>query len=259
VTRAGVREFAWSEARGVPWLEIALPGARAAFSTRQGGVSAAPYDSLNLGILTADDPDAVISNRHALARALGRDPDGIAYGLQVHGCDVEVHEAPLAGAEPVPSDAQATAFAELTPLVLVADCLPLALGAPGAVAMAHCGWRGVVSEVVANAVAAVEALAGCGPEEIHCALGPGIRACCYEVGTEVLEAFERRGHGTAIEPGGRLDLGAAVRAELERCGVGAQRLADCELCTSCDPERFFSHRRDGGTTGRQAGLIWRSF
>ncbi len=258
MTRAGLESFAWTEARGVPWLETLLPGARVAFSTRLGGSSAAPYDSLNLGILTDDDPALVAANRRALADALGRDHDGIVYGLQVHGTDVQVHEAPRDGAEPVRSDAQATASTELTPLVLVADCLPLALSAPGAVAMAHCGWRGIVSGVIANAVATLEEMAGCGPGEIHAALGPGIRGCCYEVGPVVAAEFERAGHADALLPARRLDLAIAVQTALARSGVGEERFTDCGLCTSCDPERFFSHRRDGGVTGRQAGLIWRS-
>lgn len=258
MTRAGVEAFAWREAHGVPWLEAPLPGARAAFSTRLGGASAAPYDSLNLGILTDDDPALVRANRRTLAGALGRDADGIAFGLQVHGADVQVHERPPSGGEPVPSDAQATAGADLTPLVLVADCFPLALAAPGAVAMAHCGWRGIASDVIANAVEAIARLAGCQAGDVHAALGPGIRACCYQVGPEVRATFERLGHHDAVRPGGMLDLAAAVRSALEQCGVSAERLSDTGLCTSCEPERFFSHRRDGGVTGRQAGLIWRS-
>jgi YfiH family protein len=258
VTRAGLESFAWTEARDVPWLEIAIPGARVAFSTRLGGSSAAPYDSLNLGILTDDDPARVAANRRALADALGRTHDGIVYGLQVHGTDVQVHQAPRDGAEPVRSDAQATASTELTPLVLVADCLPLALSAPGAVAMAHCGWRGIASGVIANAVAALEELSGCGRGEIHAALGPGIRGCCYEVGPAVRAEFERAGHVDALLPARRLDLATAAQTALARSGVGGERFTDCAICTSCDPERFFSHRRDGGVTGRQAGLIWRS-
>jgi copper oxidase (laccase) domain-containing protein len=101
-------------------------------------------------------------------------------------------------------------------------------------------------------------MAGCGPGAVHAALGPGIRACCYEVGRDVQASFERLGHHDAVRPGGMLDLAAAVRSALEQCGVSAERLSDCGLCTSCESERFFSHRRDGGVTGRQAGLIWRS-
>src|SRR4051794_13351774 len=258
VTRAGVEAFARREAQGVPWLEAVLPGARAVFSTRLGGASAPPYDSLNLGILTDDEPALVEGNRRALAGALERDADGIAFGLQVHGADVQVHDPPLAAGDPVPSDAQATSDAALTPLVLVADCFPLALSAPGAVAMAHCGWRGIASGVIANTVETIERLAGCGAGDVHAALGPGIRACCYQVGRDVSETFERLGHHDAVRPGGMLDLAAAVQSALEQSGVGAERLSDCGSCTSCEPGRFFSHRRDGGITGRQAGLIWRS-
>jgi hypothetical protein len=258
VTRAGVKDFAWSEAHGVSWLEAALPGARVAFSTRCGGASAPPYDTLNLGILTEDDPARVAANRRSLAEALGRDPDRVVFGVQVHGSGVQVHEHRLAGAEPARADAQVTAREDLTPLVLVADCLPLALSAPGAVAMAHCGWRGIVSGVIANTVDALVQQAGCEPADVHAALGPGIRACCYVVGPEVRSAFEQRGQVQALQADGRLDLAVAVRGELERCGVEAERFADCGLCTSCDEQRFFSHRRDGGRTGRQAGLVWRS-
>jgi YfiH family protein len=258
VTRAGLEAFTWSEAQGVPWLAAALPGAQAAFSTRLGGVSASPYDSLNLGILTDDDPALVTANRRTIARALGREPDGIAFGMQVHGCDVQVHQRRPAREEPKRSDAQATAAADVTPLVLVADCFPLALSAPGAVAMAHCGWRGIISGVIANTVDALRSLTACGAEEVHAALGPGIRACCYEVGPEVRAEFQRAGQETALRTPGILDLAAAVRTELARCGVASERLSDCGLCTSCDTERFFSHRRDGGVTGRQAGLVWRS-
>jgi polyphenol oxidase len=238
------------------WLEADLPGARVAWSTRRGGVSEAPYDSLNLGILTDDDPGRVRENRRLLAVALGRDPGSIAMGRQVHGAEVQLHGHDALSGPLKESDVQVTASPDVTPLVLVADCLPLAVWAPGAVAMAHCGWRGIVAGAVANAVEAVCRLGDTKPAEVHATLGPGIRGCCYEVGPEVRKQFE--GYAGALRNAGKLDLAEAVREELERCGVKGDRFADCELCTSCDPARFFSHRRDGGLTGRQAGLMWLS-
>ena len=233
--------FAWRAEGAVTWLAASLPGASAAFSTRLGGVSEGPFESLNLGILTADDPGRVRRNRALLAGALGRDPGGVVMGHQVHGAAVQVREG--AGGELERVDAQATARAELTPLVLVADCVPLVIAAPRAVAAVHCGWRGVAGGIVRAAVAEVRALGG---EPLTAVVGPGIGPCCYEVGPEVLERFAVRGP--------TLDLPAAVAAQLAREGVGDVALAG--VCVSCNPELFFSHRRDAGVTGRQAGLAW---
>ena len=252
--------FEWRDENGLTWLECSLGDARAAFSTRQGGVSTGPYESLNLGILTDDHPARVARNRERLAGALGRDPAHVAMGWQVHGADVQVHhDAPAPGRQGFGSpgddlarvDAQVTDSGDLTPLVLVADCVPLALAASGAVAMVHCGWRGVAAGVVERAVTAVRRLAGGG--ELSAAIGPAIGPCCYEVGPEVSDVFARNGHTDALE-GRMLNLPHVVRRELESLGV--QDVALAGVCVSCHPELFFSHRRDGGLTGRQAGLAW---
>ena len=263
VTTDGLPEvgsaFEWRRSGDLVWLESSLGAAIAAFSTRLGGVSEGSYRSLNLGVLTDDVRDRVVANRHALACALGRDSASIVMGRQVHGAAVQIREV-HAGAAPMPdsplreADAQVTAARELTPLVLVADCVPLVLASPGAVAAVHCGWRGVAAGVVERALAALPRA----PREPPLALGPGIGACCYEVGDEVREAFRARGHGGDVLADGRLDLALAVRGELERLGVGSHRVHACGLCTSCSAELFFSHRRDRGLTGRQAGLAWLS-
>jgi YfiH family protein len=241
----------WREQDGVRWLEADLPGARAAFSTRLGGVSEGPFKSLNLGRLTGDRADAVRENRHRLAAAVAIDPELVLIGRQVHAAELAWHDGPTeprAYADPAPGlpevDGHATARAGLTPLVFVADCLPVALAGPGGVAMIHCGWRGLAAGIVERGVKQVEAQAA--------AVGPGIGPCCYEVGGEVLSAFERLGPGVA--EGRLLDLRLTARRLLERAGVEAIEVS--ELCTSCRPELFFSHRRDGGLTGRQAGLVW---
>ena len=241
----------WREKDGVRWLEAELPGARAAFSTRIGGVSEAPYDSLNVAILTGDDRGRVRDNRVRLAEALGRPPEGVVMGRQVHGAELCRHDAaqePRVYADVVASpdeaDAQATSSDRLTPLVMVADCLPVALAGGRGVAMVHCGWRGLAGGIVQRAVDEVRADAA--------AIGPGIGPCCYEVGEEVLAEFEDL-DGAA--EGRMLDLPAVARQLLERAGVGS--IESANLCTSSDPQRFYSHRRDGERTGRQAGLVWR--
>jgi YfiH family protein len=240
----------WREQDGVRWLEAALPGARAAFSTRVGGVSEAPYDALNVAIMTGDEREYVRENRGRLATAIGRAPEGVVMGRQVHGAELKEHgerQEPRVYVDVVKSpdevDAHATSSAELTPFVMVADCLPVALAGPRGVAMAHCGWRGLAGGIVAKAADAIDAEAA--------AIGPGIGPCCYEVGEEVLAEFDDL---DGVADGRMLDLPAVARALLERAGVSASESAD--LCTSCNPDLLYSHRRDGERTGRQAGLVW---
>jgi purine-nucleoside/S-methyl-5'-thioadenosine phosphorylase / adenosine deaminase len=232
-------------------IVLELPGAQAVFSTREGGVSEGPYRSLNLGILTDDDPGRVAANRSRLASLSGFEPARVAMGWQVHGADVRQWDGPpepaafaAPGAALERVDGHTTTTSELALLVLVADCLPLALAASGRVAMLHCGWRGLAAGIVEQALEAFD-------EPPVAALGPAIGPCCYEVGPEVLAAFE----GPDLVARGRmLDLGAIVRRKLEASGVA--RIEDVGLCTSCRPDLFFSHRRDGGVTGRQAGVVW---
>jgi purine-nucleoside/S-methyl-5'-thioadenosine phosphorylase / adenosine deaminase len=236
-----------------PLIQVELPGARVAFSTRQGGVSEGPYESLNLGILTDDDSERVIENRSRLAEAAGLDARRVAMGWQVHGADVQRWDAPPErsgfadpGAPLTNVDVHVTSESEVGLLVLVADCLPLGLVADSAVAIAHCGWRGLAAGVVERALAELDG----GTTAV---VGPAIGPCCYEVGSEVLRAFEGL---DGVASGRMLDLRAVVRRQLEAGGV--DRIVDVDLCTSCHPELFFSHRRDGGITGRQGGLVWRT-
>ena len=243
----------WREQDGVRWLEAELPGARAAFSTRIGGVSEGPFASLNLGFLTGDSAERVGRNRQRLAAVLGLDRDRVLVGHQVHEASVLRHAAaqdppgyPALPTDPPQVDGHATSVLGLAPLVLVADCLPVALSGPGGVAMLHCGWRGLASGIVERGVREVGAEAA--------AIGPGIGPCCYEVGEEVLGRFAGLGDGVAS--GRMLDLGEAAARLLAAAGVqGVERAG---LCTSCERELFFSHRRDSGDTGRQAGAVWLS-
>jgi YfiH family protein len=229
---------------------LELPGARAVFSTRNGGVSEGPYRSLNLGFLTDDEPERVTENRRRLATAERVDPERVVMGWQVHGAGLREWDAPdperayrEPGGKELPRvDGHLTGLPGLALLVLVADCYPVALSDGGQAAMLHCGWRPLAGGIVEKAVGRFE-------RPPAAAVGPGIGCCCYEVGPEVLEHFaDVRG----AADGRMLDLRRVIDAKLQAAGV--TEIAHFDSCTSCHPDLYFSHRRDDGVTGRQAGL-----
>ncbi len=230
-----------------PHWRLDAPGeAVLAFSTRQGGASAPPFDSLNLGRSTDDDPAAVAANRDRFLRALTLDPAAVATGGQVHGAGVARVVAP--GHHPE-RDALLTTVRGVALAVTTADCLALLYVAPGGVAAAHAGWRGVAAGMPRIALAALCAAAGCAPDQVRVHLGPCIRSCCYEVRDDVLAHFDPR---FAVRADGitRLDLVAAARADLRAGGARDACIADTGACTACEPHWYFSHRRDHGRTGR---------
>jgi hypothetical protein len=230
---------------GLDAIELALPGARVRFTTRAGGVSEGPYAALNLGRFTDDDPAAVAENRRRAAAGLP-----LASARQVHGTRVLCVDGATGDEEAEDADGVATAAEGVAALVLTADCLPVALAAPGAVAMVHAGWRGLADGVLEEAVRAIRELSGDGP--LHAAIGPGAGACCYAVGDEVAARFPVWARGADR----RIDLKAVAAARLRDAGVA--EVTDVGRCTMCEPDVFFSHRASGGLTGRQGGLVWRS-
>jgi YfiH family protein len=218
-----------------------------AFTTRAGGVSAGAYESLNLGLLTADDPANVAANRHRVCAEIGADAETLTLPRQRHGAHVsraQAGEKGRADCDALWSDEPGQAM-----LVLSADCLPVAVvranGAPPALALVHVGWRGLLAGIVA---AAAQALGG---GSLAAAIGPGIGPCCYEVRDDVAGPFRARFGGAAVRAG-RLDLWAATERELRVAGCGQVERLD--LCSFCHPELFFSHRRDRGVTGRQGAI-----
>jgi YfiH family protein len=232
---------------------VRLPNAEVTFTTRQGGVSDGPYESLNLGILTADDPERVTENRRRAAAQAGVEAERMAMGWQVHGSALKEWTGPppdRAYAAPGDKDLEKvdghlTREPGIGLLVLVADCFPVALSDGEQVAMLHCGWRPLAGGIIEKGVARFSSPPAA-------AVGPGIGGCCYEVGDEVLEAFS----GIAGAASGRmLDLRAVIASKLAAAGVTAVQHVD--HCTSCSPDLYFSHRRDDGVTGRQAGIIVR--
>jgi YfiH family protein len=234
---------------------IDLPSARAVFTTRRGGFSKGAYTSLNLGLVTGDEADAVRENRSGLERELGVP---LSFVHQVHGREVlelgaeEARERRRAAPDELPrADGQFTREAGLAAAVLTADCLPVAISSGDGVAMLHAGWRGLASGVIPTGVSALRGAGASG--ELVAAIGPGAGACCYEVGAEVHAAFAD--HPPEVHRQARLDLPAIARHELEAAGVAT--VHDISVCTMCNPELLFSHRRDRGVTGRQGGVAWR--
>ncbi|WP_329017422.1 peptidoglycan editing factor PgeF [Streptomyces sp. NBC_00690] len=235
---------------------IDASGAHFAFTDKWGGVSAAPYEQLNLGGAVGDDPAAVLANRAIAARGLGLDPDRVVWMNQVHGKDVALVEGPW-GDAPVPEvDALVTDRRGLALAVLTADCTPVLLADPvaGVVAAAHAGRPGMVAGIVPETVKAMMTL-GAEPERIVARTGPAVCGRCYEVPQEMRadvaaiepEAWSETSWGTPA-----VDVSAAVHAQLRALGV--QDLRSSEVCTWESPDHY-SYRRDR-TTGRLAGYIW---
>ncbi|MGH3055766.1 MAG: polyphenol oxidase family protein [Gaiellaceae bacterium] len=219
-----------------------------AFTTRLGGVSEGPYASLNLGRKSGDVVEHVDENRRIVCDALGANLEQLALNYQVHS-DRVLRAVPALRGEH--ADGLWTDEPGLPILAMSADCLPIALArvdaSTPAVAVLHAGWRGLLAGIVA---AGVQAL---GRGELAAAIGPGIGPCCYEVGEEVAAPFRER-FGDDVVREGRLDLWTSAARALRAAGV--VRVDRFARCTACEPETFFSHRRDAGRTGRQGVIAY---
>ncbi|MFF4781696.1 peptidoglycan editing factor PgeF [Streptomyces griseorubiginosus] len=233
-----------------------VSGAHFAFTDRWGGVSAAPYEELNLGGAVGDDPEAVATNRELAAKSLGFDPARVVWMNQVHGADVEVVSGPW-GERPVPEvDAIVTAERGLALAVLTADCTPVLLADPvaGIVAAAHAGRPGMVAGVVPAALRAMTAL-GADPARIVARTGPAVCGKCYEVPEEMradVAAVEPAAHAETSWGTPAVDVTAGVHAQLDRLGVRDRQQSP--VCT-IESGDHFSYRRER-TTGRLAGYVW---
>ena len=220
-----------------------VPGYRVAFSTRVGGVSEGPFASLNLGKLTLDREEHVAENRRRLCADVDADASRLTLNRQRHSAVVN---RAVDGSRGEPGDGLWTDEPGLPLLTLAADCVPIALAREDrpALAVLHAGWRGLLDGIVAAGVAAAGGT-------LRAAVGPAIGPCCYEVGPEVAEPFRGR-FGSDVVTNRMLDLWTAAERALGEAGVA--KVERFDLCTSCNPELFFSHRRDDGVTGRQ-GVI----
>ncbi len=232
----------------VPLLRWDAPGPfEVAFSTRHGGVSEGPFESLNLGLLTDDVPANVEENRRRLCETIGADPERLAMNRQVHAATVNRASPGERGRE---GDGLWTDEPGVPMLKVTADCLPVALvrrnGRP-ALALLHAGRLGLLEGIIEAGVAAL------GAGRIDAIIGPGIGPCCYEVGHNIADAYRSR-FGNAAVRGRNLDLWTVAARVLRDTGVEAVERLD--VCTACTGDQFFSHRRDRGVTGRQGVIAY---
>jgi YfiH family protein len=242
----------------------AIPAAfRHGFTSRAGGVSAAPFDSLNLGLKWGDARENVLENRRRLLQATRS--SALYLAAQVHGArivQVRAGDDPQVLARQQ-ADGVCSDVAGIAVGVYVADCVPALFADPrtGAFAAVHAGWRGTVAGVLGAAVQALEGAYGSAPADLRVALGPAIGPCCFEVGPEVAAVFEAAlpGAGTVITHPGRkphVDLRLAQRLQLAAAGVPAGAVDATDACTKCDAAgRFYSYRRDADRTGQHVGFI----
>lgn len=254
-------------------------GIRHGFSTREGGVSVAPFDTMNLARNVGDDPAAVFENHARLARAIGYEVDRLAEASQVHGVRllevdafVRGHTLDVARARAEEADALVSASPGIAVGVRTADCVPvLVADTSGRVACAiHAGWRGAVEGIVSRSIRALIERHGVRPEDLIVAIGPHIRVESFEVGDEVVRAIEaampssqcsasiaRAGALIIARPGARphASLATLVIAQLLDVGVPDACIDDVGGDTCAERARFHSHRRDGARSGRQLSVI----
>jgi polyphenol oxidase len=232
------------------------------FSTRQAGVSAPPFATLNLGAAVGDDPASVSENRRRFARAVGYLPERLFELEQVHGRAVRSVRAGDVPASVRPEHGDGlVASAGACVGIRTADCVPILLADPltRTVAALHAGWKGTVAGVVAAGVQALCEASGAEASRLLAAVFPHIRVCCFEVGEEVAGALTAAARGSEVlQRGGakpHAALALVVRAQLLAAGLVSERIDDVPGCTCCEPERFFSFRRDGAASGRHLAAI----
>ena len=237
-------------------------------TTRAGGMSLPPYDSLNLGLHTADNSDDVRANRALLAKETGIGKEKFLYASQVHSGDVKIIDSKAIGNGVLSSnprtDATITDLPGICLMVMVADCVPVLLYDPvkKVSAVIHAGWRGTVHKITSNTIQSMVGHFGCDPADILAGIGPSIGPCCYEVGEDVTE-FVEQSFGTtqgylirkkdSSKP--HFDLWYANQKQLADNGVKPENIETSALCTMCNSETFFSSRASGGITGRFAAGI----
>ncbi|MGH9944968.1 MAG: peptidoglycan editing factor PgeF [Pyrinomonadaceae bacterium] len=261
--------------RALACTELETDGFTNAFSTRLGGCSPMPDAALNLAGFAEDEAVNIYENRRRFLSLLAGDWT-LAACWQVHGADVlAVRERPGRQRDgSIGEEERCDALTTNRPGVLLgvktADCVPIVLGdaRTGACAAVHAGWRGTLSGIVVRALARMREDYGADPADVRAAIGPAALACCYEVGAEVVEAFESRFAyaeellvPTAPRPGhARIDLHRANRRQLTDAGLSPERIHAAPLCTMCRTDLFFSYRREKslyGKTGRLFGVIGR--
>ncbi len=235
-----------------------LPGFFQAFSLRSGGHSKKPYDSMNVGMRTGDKTGNVIKNIRAIERAF--DTKYISTVRQVHGDRVVLIQNPKFKIQNTKADAIATNVPGLAVGVRVADCAGTVIIDPEhrVIAAIHSGWRGVANKIPAKAVRVMRKKFKSDPAKLIAAVSPAIGPCCYEVGKEVYKLQKQAVFSNIFtESKGRvyMNLWKGVKNLLKSAGMTTRNIHVCGMCTACNPELFFSHRRDKGKTGRMLSFV----
>jgi YfiH family protein len=247
-------------------------GIRHFVSTRTGGYSNSPYNSLNLALHVGDDPDKVLKNRRRLAEAIGIPLDQFTIARQVHSGTVTVVSEAMKGRGSTnqedaveATDAMVTDVPGICLIILVADCVPMLFFDPArnVIAAAHAGWRGTLQSIALHTVRAMEKHFGCSPQDILVGMGPSIGPCCYEVGPEViaqvkavLSSYQHYIQRESKDGKGYLDLQRANRGQLVRAGIPRENIETANQCTCHNAHTFFSYRHQHGETGRFGAGIY---
>lgn len=254
----------WSFQNLLPFKEISH-----FVSTRNGGFSKPPYDSLNLGFHVRDNPETVLKNRQHLAAVLGIPLDSFTTARQVHGCNVVTIEKPrgafhydlaIAG-----MDAMVTNVPNICLMVLQADCVPMLFfdAKRKVIGAVHAGWKGTLSKIAQNTVRALQERFDCLPKNIYVGIGPSIGPCCYEVGAEIISKVKDcrgvyKGYISATIPEGKgyFNLWEANKRQLIQMGIPEKNVEIARICTRCSHDQFFSYRYQQKETGRfGAGIV----
>jgi YfiH family protein len=235
-------------------------------STRLGGYSNSPYNSLNLALHVRDDPDKVLKNRRRLAKAIGIPLDQFTIAKQVHSGNVKVISDKLRGSGSTDeenaienADAMVTDVPGICLIILVADCVPMLFFDPArnVIAAAHAGWRGTLQSIALHTLRAMEKHFGCSPQDVLVGMGPSIGPCCYEVGPEVIaqvkavfSSYKHYIRQESKDGKGYLDLQSANRDQLVQAGIRRENIETANQCTCHNAHIFFSYRHQHGETGR---------
>ncbi|MGE5391603.1 MAG: peptidoglycan editing factor PgeF [Deltaproteobacteria bacterium] len=262
----------WANSGDIQYITVpkwSRQGVKAGFTSRQGGCSQPPYQSLNLGLHVGDQAERVLFNRRALAGAFGSSLGDMVCCQQVHGCKVALIDRDMAGlgsevyGSALPGhDAMICNTPGLLLATFYADCFPIFFFDPvqRAVGLAHSGWKGVMCRIAARTVEEMEQHFSSRPEDIQVLIGPGIQRCCFEIGDELFDKVRQEFSSIpdiiySNDNGYRWDLPETIRQTLYRSGISENNLLSCDLCTSCRTDLFFSYRQEGGVTGRMAAVI----
>jgi len=239
------------------------------FTTRFGGVSSGPYESLNLNFFREDDPSRVMENFRLLSEELGVSLGDMVLSKQVHGCRILRVDDSHRGMGIVrersygPVDGLTTDVPGIMLVTYYADCVPLYFYDPSrkAICLSHSGWKGTLADMAGESVKAMQAHYNSRPEDIRVSIGPHIRSCCFEVGDDVAGMFyerypwSERSARKSREGKWMLDLEDIIRESLLTHGIQKQNIYGCQICTKCESDVFFSHRGSGGRTGTGAALL----